>query len=253
MAQATHRVVREQLLARLSGQTVGAAIAPERRLAAEFGVSRGALRRVIDELVREGHLTRRQGSGTYVAQPPAALTLTMTSFTEDMLRRGHEPSSRTLRLEVVPADAEVARRLEVPSDTPIVRAERLRLADDQPMAIETLSTPADAVPGITGEDLERFGFYDLLLDRYGVELARGVQTIEPTLASPDEAAVLGVGEGSPALCFERVTRDVDGRAVEFVRSLYRGDRYRLVADLVPARSRGTGTGSAIGRGRATTP
>lgn len=237
MAQAKHQVVRDQLLARMDGQSVGSAIAPERRLATELGISRVTLRRVIDELVREGHLTRRQGSGTFVAQPPAAQTLTMTSFTEDMLRRGHEPSSRTRRLVVVPAGAEIGRRLEVTPETPIVRADRLRYADGEPMAIETLHTPAGVVPGITGEQLERFGFYDLLLDHYGVELARGVQTIEPTIVSDDEAAALVVAAGSPALRFERVTRDVDGRVIEFVRSLYRGDRYRLVTELEPTRSR----------------
>ena len=79
---------------------IGDAIPSERQLSADLGVSRLTVRAALDDLVREGHLVRRRGSGTFVSEPKIAQELTMTSFTEDMRRRGLSPASRTLSLEV---------------------------------------------------------------------------------------------------------------------------------------------------------
>jgi GntR family transcriptional regulator len=149
-----------------------------------------------------------------------------------MRRRGLKPSSRTLSLEVVPAGARLGRFLHVSPSEPIVVAKRLRLTDRETMAIETLHVREALVPGLTGADLERGSFYELLRERYGVAVAGGVQTIEPTVTNEEESTALGVPLHSPAFLFERFSRDEDGGAtVEFVRSIYRGDRYRLVTDL----------------------
>jgi GntR family transcriptional regulator len=98
------------------------------------------------------------------------------------------------------------------------------------MAIETLHVPEALVPGLTREDFDRTSFYDLLEDRYAIEIVGGVQTIEPTVTNEEESEALGVPLHSPAFQFERTTRS-DDRIVEFVRSIYRGDRYRLVTEL----------------------
>jgi len=99
------------------------------------------------------------------------------------------------------------------------------------MAIETLHVREALVPGLTGADLERGSFYALLRDRYGVVVAGGVQTIEPTVTNEEESAALGVPLHSPAFLFERFSRNGDDQVVEFVQSIYRGDRYRIVTDL----------------------
>jgi GntR family transcriptional regulator len=93
------------------------------------------------------------------------------------------------------------------------------------------------VPGLTKADLEDRSFYDLLGERYGIVIASGTQSIEPTVTNEEESDVLGVPLHTPAFLFERTTVSESGRIVEFVRSIYRGDRYRLVADLTPQRSR----------------
>lgn len=229
--------VRAELLALIDGAEVGTAIAPERQLAVQLDVSRMTLRRVVGDLVDEGLLTRRQGSGTFVARPKISQPLTLTSFSEDMRRRGMTPGGRTLSLETAPAGARAGRWLEVSPREPVVRAVRLRLADGDPMAVETLHVPAVRIPGLTSRDLEQSSFYELLDQRYGIRLGEGQQTIEPTVLSEDEADVLEVPVHSPAFLFERVTRDADGVPVEFVRSLYRGDRYRLVTALLAPRPR----------------
>jgi GntR family transcriptional regulator len=224
-------VARDRVVELIEGLGVGKAIPSERQLSAELGVSRLTLRAAIDDLVRDGYLVRKRGSGTFVGQPKIAQELTMTSFSEDMRRRGMRPGSRTLSLMTTTAGAYLGRCLHVSPSERIVVAKRLRLADGETMAIETLHVPAAMVPDLTPRDLEETSFYELLSARYGIEIVGGVQTIEPTVTNEDESSALGVPLHSPAFQFERTTRAESGVIVEFVRSIYRGDRYRLVTEL----------------------
>jgi GntR family transcriptional regulator len=210
---------------------VGEAIPSERQLSADLGVSRLTLRAALDDLAREGYVVRRRGAGTFVGEPKIAQELTMTSFTDDMRRRGLRPSSRTLELRVSPAGARLGRLLHVSPSEPVVVASRLRLADGESMAIETVHVRASHIPGLTARDLEEKSFYELLRDRYGIVIVGGTQTIEPTVTDEDESGALGVPLHSPAFRFERVTHSDTGEIIEFVESIYRGDRYRLVTTL----------------------
>jgi GntR family transcriptional regulator len=219
---------------------VGEAIPSERQLSSDLGVSRLTVRAALDELVREGYLVRRRGSGTFVSEPKIAQELTMTSFTDDMRRRGLSPASRTLSLDVVPAGARLGRILHVSPSERIVVAKRLRLADRETMAIEELHVREVLVPGLSGSELEERSFYELLRERYGIEIVGGMQTIEPTVTNEEESAALGVPLHSPAFLFERVTRAASGEIVEYVRSIYRGDRYKLVTDLGAPNASGPG-------------
>lgn len=227
-------LVRDQILTMLDELTVGDALPSERKLSTDLNVSRPTLRAVIDELVREGLLLRRHGSGTYVAEPKIALPLTMTSFSEDMSRRGMRPSSRVVGFEVQSAGAKLGQRLHLSPVEEVWVITRLRLADDETMAIEWLHAPRRFLPDLKREDLAQRSFYELLRERRGIVIASGVQTIEPTVTSQEEADLLGVPVHSPAFLFERTTEGDGGEVVEFVRSVYRGDRYRLVTELRPA-------------------
>jgi GntR family transcriptional regulator len=232
---------------------VGDAIPSERQLSADFGVSRLTVRAALDELVREGYLVRRHGSGTFVSEPKIAQELTMTSFTDDMRRRGLQPASRTLDLRVTPAGARLGRLLHVSPSEPVLVAVRLRLADGESMAIETVHIRAALVPGLTAADLETMSFYELLRERHGIVVVGGEQTIEPTVTDEDESQALGVPLHSPAFRFERVTHSQSGEIIEFVESIYRGDRYRLVTALaIPPqrrRAREDGRRRAVGAAR----
>jgi GntR family transcriptional regulator len=216
---------------------VGDAIPSERQLSAELGVSRLTLRAALDDLAREGYLVRRRGAGTFVSEPKIAQELTMTSFTDDMRRRGMRPASRTLELRVAPAGARLGRLLHVSPSESVVIASRLRLADGESMAIETVHVREQHVPGLTARDLEEKSFYELLKDRYGIVIVGGTQTIEPTVTDEEESAALGVPLHSPAFRFERITHSETGEIVEFVESIYRGDRYRLVTALTRPQER----------------
>jgi GntR family transcriptional regulator len=225
-SQTRDRVI--ELIERLG---VGEAIPSERQLSVDLQVSRLTVRAALDELVREGFLVRRRGSGTYVREPKIAQELTMTSFSEEMRRRGMRPGSRTISLTTTMAGAYLGRCLHVSPSERVVVAKRLRLADGETMAIETLHVPEAVVPGLTAADLDEHSFYELLESRYGTTIVGGIQTIEPTVTNEEESEALGVPLHSPAFQFERTTRSQTGEIVEFVRSIYRGDRYRLVTEL----------------------
>jgi GntR family transcriptional regulator len=221
---------RQQVLELIERLGVGTAIPSERQLSADLGVSRLTLRAALDDLAREGYLVRRRGSGTYVQHPKIAQELTITSFSDDMRRRGMTPGSRTLSMNTVLAGARLGRFLNVSPSEQIVVVKRLRLADGETMAIETLHIPEALVPGLTPSALDG-SFYELLRDRYGVVIVEGTQAIEPTVTNEEESEALGVPLQSPAFLFERTSRDEAGRTVEFVQSVYRGDRYRIVTEL----------------------
>jgi GntR family transcriptional regulator len=239
---------RDRILDLVEELEVGSSIPSERQLTTDLGVSRLTVRAALDDLVRDGYLERRHGSGTYVTEPKISQPLTLTSFSNDMRRRGMVPGSRTLELTAILAGARIGHRLAVSPDARIVRVKRLRLADSKPMAMEILHVPEALVPGLTRSDFETHSFYDLLAERYGIHIASGTQSIEPTVTNEEESEVLGVPLHSPAFLFERTTVSESGRVVEFVRSIYRGDRYRLVADLVLQRSR-NGRSAGVLRGR----
>ncbi len=222
---------REQVRDLIDQLSVGEAIPSERQLSVDLGVSRLTVRAALDDLVREGQLIRRRGSGTFVSEPKIAQELTMSSFTDDIRSRGMTPGSHTLELLVVPAGARLGRVLHVSPSEPVVVAKRLRLADRETMAIETLHVRESLIPGLTKSDLDEGSFYELLRNRYGINIVGGQQTIEPTVTNEEESEAMSVPLHSPAFLFERITRSESGEIVEFVSSIYRGDRYRLVTEL----------------------
>jgi GntR family transcriptional regulator len=231
---AKQRQLRERLELLIATLSPGEPLPVERDLAREFGVARMTLRRAVDVFVAEARLIRRQGSGTFVAAPKVTQRLTATSFSADMRARGLRPRSHTLFARQAPAGATLSALLEIPPHSAVLHVRRLRLADDVPMAVEDLHVPSHVAPGLTGADLEDASFYDLLADRWQTPIISGTQTVEPCLISAEEACTLEVESGAPAFLFERTSRVADGRVAEYVRSIYRGDRYRIVVDIFPS-------------------
>lgn len=229
-----YRRVQDEVLDLASGLAVGAPLPAERSLAQRLGVSRMTLRRAVDELVDLGLLHRRQGSGTYVAEPKITQSLAASSFTQDMRARGLEPGARVVRFDRGPADAELASELGIAPGARVLRIARVRTADGEPIALEELAVDAALVPGLRPEDLEAASFYDLLRRRYGHRIAGGEQTMEAAALDGDAAKLLGVPKGSAAFLLQRTSKDEGGRVLEFVRSHYRGDRYRFTTNLTPS-------------------
>ena len=206
----------------------GDRIPSEHELMKRFGVSRSTVRHAISELVLEGWLYRIQGSGTYVARPKYRQTLSrLTSFTEDMRLLGLTPRAKLLLCRVEGADEPIAAALSLTPGEEVIRIERLRFADDEPMALNTSILPRRLVPGLEEMDLEKGSLYEVLEKRYGLILSRAEQTLEPALADAYAAELLGVPVGAPLLLVEGVVYLKNGAPAEWVRILYRGDRYKF--------------------------
>jgi GntR family transcriptional regulator len=226
--------IKQQLLAMTEALQPGSAMPAERLLAVRFDTSRTTVRQALQELVGEGRLDRIQGKGTFVAQPKLYRTLQLTSHTEDMRAQGLTPASQVLDLGEVPADEKLAGLLGIGIGERVLRIERLRLAGGAPMAIETTHLSARRFPGLRGSLATYPSLYTALAEVYGVHLAEADETIETSLSTPREAQLL---------LLSRHSRDAQGTPVEWVRSVYRGSRYKFVAAL-----RRPAGGAAVRRG-----
>ena len=239
----------EGLVARLGP---GARLPSERQLAERFGVARMTARGAVDALLNRGLIQRVHGQGTFVAQPRFVQSDALTSFSEDMLRRGLRPGAVVLARGVVAAGTDVAAHLEVAHGAPVVRFERLRTADDEPMALERAHLPLARFPGLDTVDLTDASLYDTLRRAWGVAVHDAEQRVHPVLLDAPDAARLDVAAGAPALAFHRVTRDADGQVIEYVVSVYRGDRYEVRTHLrrsAPFDAQPTGAAPARARAR----
>lgn len=208
----------------------GDSLPPEREMAAMTGLSRVTVRKGVEALVASGQLVQRRGSGTFVAPQvrrlEQALSL-LTSFTEDMARRGRTVESVVLSRGLhAPAPEEVM-ALGLGAGDRVARLERVRTSDGMPLAIERASLPEAILP-----DPEAVGasLYALLEGR-GLRPVRAVQRISATNLVARDATLLDVAPGTAGLRIERVSYLPGGRVVEFTRSIYRGDAYDFAVEL----------------------
>lgn len=223
--------LKRHLLELLSSLPPGSPIPTERSLAADFDVSRTTVRQALAELTVEGRLLRVQGKGTFAAEPKVAQRLQLSSYTEDMRAQGREPSTKLIDVSEVPAEVELARLLAVRPGAKILRLHRVRLADGEPMAIETTHLPLGRFRGLRKHVSGGGSLYEVLRERFGVEMGHAEETIETALAGPEEADLLRADVGMPMLLLSRHSFDREDKPVEWVRSVYRGDRYKFVATL----------------------
>lgn len=208
----------------------GSALPSEREIGNLTDLSRVTVRKAIQALVESGDVIQRQGSGSFVTEKAQRLQQSLshlTSFSEDMARRGMATSVQMLEQSVCrPAPDEIA-ALGLAEGAAVSRLARLRLADGRPLAIERASLPHDILPNpmdVTGS------LYDVL-ERSEMRPVRATQKISAINLQEADAALLGVCGGAAGLRIERLSYLPSDRVVEFTRSLYRGDAYDFVADL----------------------
>lgn len=214
------------------GLRPGDQLPTENDLAAQFSVSKITVRHAIRELVSLGHVHREQGRGTFVRRPATQQgPRELTSFTEEMRRRGLKASSRVLEQGIVSATAEMATKLQLQPHDAVFRLRRVRLAEGDPVGLETAHLPVALVPRIAEFKFDSESLYELLHFHYNLRPFRAKETHKAIVISDADAALLNVRPGSPGLTMERVTCLENGRPIEFVQSTMRGDRYELVLDL----------------------
>lgn len=226
--------IQRQLLAKISARELkaGDPLLSEQQLSAQFKVSRMTARQALKSLCHLGVAYSLQGKGTFVSGLRLDKNFRQVqSFTEEMAALGLRPSSKVLALEVNPVPRRVAEALRLSAGEKVVRLRRLRLANSSPMGIECSYLPHRVCPGLLETFDGRSSLYRALWERYGIRVHYADEVVEVGLADAEEAKLLRVRSGSPVFLFTRVSCVRDGPPVEYVKSTYRGDRYRIVSRL----------------------
>lgn len=200
----------------------------EAELCSSLGISRSTVRQAIGTLAMEGLVVRRQGKGTFIAEPRVRRrTESIYSFTSEINAMGKTPSSSIIEFEIITPPEEIARRLELRSaGTSCYKFTRVRKVDGEPLILETSFYPRYIYPSLTRELLETHSFYSLLYE-VGVVPETAMDTYQVVCCSEAEAGLLHCTPGSPCFYVERCTRSSAGELYECTRSLLRGDRTRL--------------------------
>ena len=224
--------LKQNLLALIQQNADGGRLPPERELSERFEVARETLRRCLRELEMEGLLERKQGAGTFIAGQPVVKQPQLMSFSEDMRARGLTPSSELLSTRTLAAGAKLALKLKLVPGSPLLEIRRLRMANDEPMALETVYLAQARLPGFDPAALATGSLYELLEKRYDVQVRSASQQLQATVLNEEEAEMLEVPAFSPSLLVERITLSAKGEVVEYGKSLYRADRYRFELNVV---------------------
>lgn len=210
----------------------GQLIPSEQEISSRLGVSRMTARQAVKSLCDAGVVYSRRGLGTFVSATKQEKTATeLLSFTQEMKTRGSRPASRVLSFERTVAETEVARALHLEPGAKVLRLMRVRLADSLPMGVETGFLPFGLIPGLLDEFDPRTSLYQTLAKRYGIHMATADEVVEAGLADGEAARWLQIPKGSPVFLLTRVSYAENGQPVEYVRSTYRGDRWKIVSRL----------------------
>lgn len=216
----------------------GDRLPPERELATSYGCSLITVRHALEELVRQGRLERTRGRGTFVKPPRIVHDLTATSsFSDEMRRRGLEPSTRLVAARTEPASEAVALGLGLLPGTPVHVIERLRCASGTPLMLERAHLRAERFPKLLAVDFERASLYGVLTDHYGVQIGTAQETIEAILLPTREARLLEARPRSAALLLEGVTLSTTGVPIEFTWTHVPGERSRFLIQTSGMRTR----------------
>ena len=201
------------------------AIPSERELMTDYGVSRNTVRKAIENLIADGVLHRVHGKGTFVSRPRLESRLHLASFSQDMRRRGLTPTTTLLGVDVERPPAEVAAALDLGRDGRAWRIHRVRLADGQPIALETGWYAEALLPDLDRLDLSG-SLYALFAEHYDLVIDSAEQTLWGESADAGTARRLDAPVHTPLLVFRRIS-SAQGRPLEHVVSRYRGDQYQI--------------------------
>lgn len=205
----------------------------ERELCEEFSTSRMTVRKAVNELEQEGILYKVRGKGTFVKNTGKINQnlSKLTSFSEDMRTRGMVPGAKILLLDVLMANEVVADKLGIPVGDDVIMLRRLRLADGEPIAIETTYLRYALFSGVFDKLADGNSLYQFMKEELGIFPKKAIQSVEVSSLMEWEASLLGNESLNVSLLIHRQTFDADGMPLEYVESKYRSDKYKFYIEL----------------------
>lgn len=202
------------------------------QLAAELGVGRSSVREALRQLEAMGWVSLQHGKGTFVSTPKVQIGSSLASFSESVRARGMKPGGVILRREVIRAPEQVAVDLQIEEDERVNCLTRLRLANGEPVALETSYTPFERFPGLL--ELEwtvETSLYQTLAERYNAQFLYAVHTIYPIRIDENQSHLLQLPEGSPAIQLKSILYSTDNQPIETATDIYHPDRYQYTVVL----------------------
>ncbi len=197
--------------------------------AARYGVSLMTARQAVRSLCDLGVIYSQQGKGTFISHAKVEKDLRrVLSFTEEMKLRGSTSRSRVLSLRLTTPAKEARKTLELKAGEKTYRLHRVRIADGVPMGLECCWIPAHSCPDLPEMFQPNTSLYRTLAEHYGIQIASASEAVEVGKASAEEARLLRIAPRSPVFLFTRTSFLENGKPAEYVKSTYRGDRYRIV-------------------------
>ena len=203
----------------------GQKLPSENDLIQQYGISRITAKAALNEMVKARLAYRKRGQGTFVATPLISDFSFFSSFSEDMRARGLEPSSRFISLEIEKPDDNTADKLKIDVDRQYYCLVRVRLANNEPVAVQKAYLPAEMYPNLGQHDFAISTLYGVMRSTYGFNPVWGEAIVEAGPASAEEAGYLGLKTGVPILIIWHLTLDDRYVPLEYVRSVYRSDRF----------------------------
>jgi DNA-binding GntR family transcriptional regulator len=210
----------------------GAALPPEREIAAQLGISRMTVRQALDRPVRDGLLVRNRGAGTTVGRPMLVGERGRLSGISDVVaRQGRDSVTTVLALDELEPPRDIARELDLESGAAAIRLRRVRRVDDEPFSLETSWLHPTACAALVGTDLNGRSLFEALTNECGLDLAEARESVTATTLDPFEADQLTLDPGAPAFRVRRTTLDGRGGVIEVVSSVIRADRFSFEASI----------------------
>lgn len=207
----------------------GQLVPSEQEIAARAGVSRMTARQALKSLCSLGLAYSQRGKGTFVSRMKMEKnSRQLLSFSEEMKDRGSQPRSKVLAFKLIHPDGDIAEALHLNPAEKVIFLRRVRMADSAPLCIEATHLPARICPGLLENFEPRGSLYRALAERYGLQIHVADEVAEASVATVAEARLLRVRVKSPVFRFTRTAYLHNGQPIEFVKSIYRGDRCKVV-------------------------
>lgn len=223
-----------QIQQRLLGQIRGGSFKPgeslpsEQEIAEQLGVSRMTAHQALKSLRDLGVTYSVRGKGTFVSGIKLEKDFRQVlSFTEEMQAKGMRPKSKVLSFVAVPADDEVAGALHLAPGEKVISLRRIRIANGSPLGIEWSRIPQRLCPDLIDKFDPSTSLYEALERQFGIRLMLADEIIEAGLPNAEEGRLLRMSRKNPVFQFTRTSFVQSGEATEFVKSVYRADRYKI--------------------------